>query len=175
MITIKNRLLKNWVNKGTEISGEFDQLWKTEGIQVYYTMSETKAAFADHTIRCLKIIPLRYMGGYGYKYTHNLTQTVTKMISTRNSSIDLIPKNGKKSDFLSLLYSETLRGFREPKFKIGDRIRILKYDLFFRKGKKPKFTQVVFKIIAISSRKPLTYTKKDEQDEIIHGKFYQKS
>ena len=32
----------------------------------------------------------------------------------------------------------------------------------------------VFEIVAISSRKPPIYTLKDEQDEIIRGKFYQK-
>ena len=59
-------------------------------------------------------------------------------------------------------------------FKIGDRVRISKYDLPFRKGYKPQYTQEVFEIVAISSRKPPTYTKKDEQDEIIRGNFYQK-
>ena len=39
---------------------------------------------------------------------------------------------------------------------------------------KPQFTQEVFEIVAISSRQTPTYTKQDEQDEITHGKFYQK-
>ena len=59
-------------------------------------------------------------------------------------------------------------------FKIGDRVRISKFDLPFRKGYKVQFTQEVFEIVAISSRKPPTYTMKAEQDEIIRGKFYQK-
>ena len=54
-------------------------------------------------------------------------------------------------------------------FKNGDRIRISKYDWPFKKGCKPQFTQEVSKIIAISSRKLLTCTIKDEQDEIIRG------
>ena len=48
------------------------------------------------------------------------------------------------------------------------------YDLPFRKGFKPQLTKEVFEIGAISSKKPPTYTIKDEQDEIICGKFYQK-
>ena len=75
---------------------------------------------------------------------------------------------------LSVLYSEPLREFRKPKFKVGDRVRISKYDSPFRKGKKPKFTTEVFEIVAISSKKPPTYTIKDEQVETIRGKFYQK-
>ena len=49
-----------------------------------------------------------------------------------------------------------------------------KYDLPFGKGYKPQFIKEVFGIVAISSRKPPTYTIKDEQGEIIRGKFYQK-
>ena len=136
-------------------------------------MSETKAAFAERTIRSLKNILYRYMEDNGYKYNQKLTQFVTTLNSRRNCSIDLIQKNVKNSDFLSILFSKSLREFRKPKFKIGDRVRIPKYDLPFRKDYKPQFTREVFEIVAISSRKPPTYTIKDEQDEIIRGKFYQ--
>ena len=88
--------------------------------------------------------------------------------------MDLIPKNVNNSDFLSILYSKPLREFRKPKFKVGDRVRISKYDFLFRKGYKPQFTEEVFEIVAISSKNPATYTIKDEQDETIRGKFYQK-
>ena len=54
MITKKNRPNKIWVDKGTEFAGEFQKLCKTEGIQVYSTMNETTAAFAERKIRCLK-------------------------------------------------------------------------------------------------------------------------
>ena len=174
MITKKNRPQKVWVDKGTEFAGEFKNICKAEGIQIYSTMSETKAAFAESTIRSLKNILYRYMEDNGYKYIHKLTQFVRTLNSRRNCSIDLIPKNVKNSDFLSILYSKPLREFRKPQFKIGDRVRISKYDLPFRKGYKPQFTQEVFEIVAISSRKPPTYTIMDEQDEIIRGKFYQK-
>ena len=75
---------------------------------------------------------------------------------------------------MSILYSKLLREFKKPIFKIGDRVRISKYDLPFRKGYKPQFTREVLEILAIAKRKPPTYTIKDEQDEIIQGKFYQK-
>ena len=144
MITKKNRPKKNWVDKGTEFAGEFKKLFKAEGIQIYSTMSETKAAFAERTIRSLKKILYRYMEDNRYKYIHKLTQFVTTRNSGRNCSIDLIRKNVKNSDFLSILYSKPLREFRKPQFKIGDRVRISKYDLPFRRGYKPQFTQEVF-------------------------------
>ena len=46
-------------------------------------------------------------------------------------------------------------------------------DRLGRKGYKPQFTQEVYELVAISSKKTPTYTIKDEQDEIIRGKFYQ--
>ena len=84
------------------------------------------------------------------------------------------PNTVKNCDFISILYSKTLREFKKPTFKIGVRVRISKYDWPFRKGYKPQFTREVFEIVAIATRKPPTYTMKDEQDEIIQGKFSQK-
>ena len=84
------------------------------------------------------------------------------------------PNTIKNCDFMSILYKKPLREFKKPIFKIGDRVRISKYDLPFRKGYKPQFTREVFEIVAIETRKPPTYTIKDEQDETSRGKFYQK-
>ena len=137
-------------------------------------MSETKIAFTERTIRSLKNIIYRYMEVNGYKYIHKLTQLVTTINSRKKCSVDLMPKNVKKSDFLSILYSKSLGDFRKPKFEIGDRVRISKFDLPFRKGYDPEFAQEVFQIVEISSRKPPIYTINDEQDETVRGKFYQK-
>ena len=84
------------------------------------------------------------------------------------------PNTVKNCDFMSILYSKPLRKFKKPTFKIGDRVRISKYDLLLCKGYKPHFTREIFEIVVIATRKPPTYTIKDEQDEIIQGKFYQK-
>ena len=51
MIPKKNRPKKIWVDKGTEFAGEFKKFCAAEGVQVYTTMSETKADFAERTIR----------------------------------------------------------------------------------------------------------------------------
>ena len=53
-------------------------------------------------------------------------------------------------------------------------MRISKYELPFRKGYKPQFTREVFEIVAIPTRKPPRYTIKEEQGEVIQGKFYRK-
>ena len=174
VITKKNRPKKIWVDKGTEFAGAFKKFCGAEGIHVCSTWSETKAAFAERTIQSLKILLYRYMEDFGYKYMHKLPQFITTSNSRRNSSIDMRPNTVKNCDFMSILYSKPLRNCKKPIFKTGDTVRISKYDLLFRKGYKSQFTREVFEIVAIATRKSPTYTIKDEQDEIIQGKFYQR-
>ena len=56
MINKRNRPEKIWVDKGAEFAGTSKKFCAAEGIQVYSTMSETKVAFAERTIRSLKIV-----------------------------------------------------------------------------------------------------------------------
>ena len=135
-------------------------------------MSETKAAFAERTIRSMKNILYRYMEVFGYKYIHKLPQFIATLNSRRNSSIDMRPNTVKNCDFMSILYSKLLREFKKPTFKVGDRVQISKYDFPCRKGYKPQFTGEVFEIVAVATRKPPTFTINDEQGEVIQGKFY---
>ena len=83
MITKKNWPSKVWVDKWTEIAGEFRKMRKAEGIQIYSTMSHTTAAFAEGTIRSLKNILHRDMDDYGYKYIHKLSQLVRTLTSRK--------------------------------------------------------------------------------------------
>ena len=80
-ITKRNRPKKIWVDKGTEFAGAFKKFCTAEGIQIYSAMGETKAVFAERTIRSLKNILYRYMEDYGYKYIHKLPQFITTLNS----------------------------------------------------------------------------------------------
>ena len=128
MITKKNRPKKIWVDKGTEYAGALKKFCAAEGIQVYSTMSETKAAFAERTIRSLKKILYRYMEDFGFKYKHKLPRFIAALNYRRNSSINKSPNTVKNCDFMSILYSKPLREIKKPAFKIGDRLRISKND-----------------------------------------------
>ena len=65
MTTKKNRPEKTGVDKVTEFALEFQKLCTVDGKQIYSTMSGTKAASAERTIRSLKNIIYRYMENYG--------------------------------------------------------------------------------------------------------------
>ena len=88
-ITKKNRSKKTWVDQGTEFAGEFKKICCAEGIEIYSTVSETKAAFAESTKCSLKNIVYRYMQDYGYNYFHKVPQFNITMNSTNNRSMNL--------------------------------------------------------------------------------------
>ena len=152
IITKKKIPKKIWVDQGTEFAGEFKNFCSAEGTEIYSTMSETKAAFAERTIRSLKNILYRYMQDYGYKYIHKIPQFIATMNSRNNRSIDMKPNHVMNSDFMSILFSKPLREYKKPKFGIGDRVCISKYDFPFRKGYKPQFTQEIFEILTIATK-----------------------
>ena len=174
MITKRKRPQSIWVDKRKEFAGEFKKFCNREGLQIYSTMSETNAAFAERANRSLKNVLYRYIEDYGYKYFHKLHQFVTTLNTRRNRSIDMKPSNAKNSDFMSVLYSKPIRDFNKPKFQVGYRARISKQDLPFRKGYKPQFTNENLKIVSLAARKPPTYNIQDEQGEGIKGKLYEK-
>ena len=156
MITKRNRPKKISVDKGTEFAGAFKKFCAIEGIQVYSTMSETKAAFAGRTNRSMKNTLYCYMAVFGYKYIHKLPQFINTLNSRRNNSVDMRTNTVKNCDFMSVLYSKPLQEFKKPSIKVGDRVRISKYDLPFCKGYKPQFTREVFEFVAIATRKAPT-------------------
>ena len=84
MITKKNRPKKNWVDQGTEFAGEIQNFCSAEGIETYSTISDTKAAFVELTIRSLKNVLFRNMEDFWYKYIHKLPQFIAKMNSGNN-------------------------------------------------------------------------------------------
>ena len=174
MIAKKNRPKKIWIEKGCEFAGALKMFYAAEGIQVYSTKSETKATFAVRTKRSLKNMLYGYMKDFGYKYINKLPQFITNLNSRRNVSITMRGNTAKNCDLKSIIYNKPLREYKKPTIKIGDRVRTSRYDLLFRKSYKPQFIREVFEIVAIATKKSPTYTIKDEQDEIVQGKFFQK-
>ena len=121
-----------------------------------------------------KHIIYRYIEDHGEKFINKLPQFVSTMNCRINRSIGKSPRDVKNTDFLSILYNKPLTRYKKLKFKVGDRVRISKNDIPFRKGYKPQFTDEIFEISAVSTKKPPTYIIKDLDKEEILGKFYEK-
>ena len=63
---------------------------------------------------------------------------------------------------------------KNPKFKVGDNVRISKYKNIFVKGYTPSWSEEVFIINKIKNTVPWTYAIGDLNCEKITGSFYEK-
>ena len=63
---------------------------------------------------------------------------------------------------------------KDPKFKVGDHVRISKYKNIFAKGYTPNWSEEVFVIKKVKNTVPWTYVVSDLNGEEIIGKFCEK-
>ena len=63
---------------------------------------------------------------------------------------------------------------KNPKFKVGDHVRISKYKNIFAKGYTPNWFEEIFVIKEIKNTVPWTYVINDLNGEEIIGTFYEK-
>ena len=63
---------------------------------------------------------------------------------------------------------------KNPKFKVGDNVRISKYENIFAKGYTPNSSEEVFVINNIKNTVPWTYAISDLNGKEITGSFYEK-
>ena len=63
---------------------------------------------------------------------------------------------------------------KDPKFNVGDHVRISKYKSIFAKGYTPNWSEEVFVVSKIKNTVPWTYVVSDLNGEEITGSFYEK-
>ena len=63
---------------------------------------------------------------------------------------------------------------KDPKFKVGDHVRISKYKNIVAKGYMPNWSEEVFAIKKVKNTVPWTYVINDLNGEEITGTFYEK-
>ena len=71
-------------------------------------------------------------------------------------------------------YNEDPSNKKNPKFKVGDNVRISKYKNIFAKGYTPNQSEEVFVIDKIKNEVPWTYVNNDLNGEEITGSFFEK-
>ena len=63
---------------------------------------------------------------------------------------------------------------KNPKFKVGDHVRISKYKNIFAKRYAPNWSEEIFVVSRIKNTVPWTYVINDLNDGRITGSFYEK-
>ena len=172
MISRKNTPEKLRVDKGTEYGGTFKKFCKEEDIEVYSSMSETKAAFAERAIQSLKDIVYRYIEDHGEKTVPKLQQFVSSLNCRKNRSIGKSSRDVKNCDFYQYCITNPSRNILNQNSELAKELEFRKNNPF-RKGYKPQFTDEIFEISAISTKKPPTSYIKDLEKKIL-GKLHEK-
>ena len=105
-------------------------------------------------------------------YICKLDDIVNKYNNTYHSTIKM-----KSVDVRSSTYIESSKEIisQNPKFKIGDTVRISKYRNIFAKGYVPNWSEEVFVIKKVKNTVPWTYVISDLKEDKIVGTFYEKS
>ena len=63
---------------------------------------------------------------------------------------------------------------KDPKFKVGEHVRISKYKYIFAKGYTPNWSEENFVVKKIKNTVPWTYVITDLNGEVIAGSFYER-
>ena len=82
----------------------------------------------------------------------------------------------KPDDVKRSTYTDSSKeiNYQDPKFKIGDNVRISKYKNSFAKSYTPSWSEEVFVIKKVKHSVPWTYVINDLNGEEIVGTFYKK-
>ena len=143
------------------------------GIEMYSTHNEGKSVIAERFIRTLKNKIYKYMTSISKNvYIDKLDDIVNKYNNTYHSTIKMKPVDVKSNTYID---SSKEINDKDPKFKIGDIVRISKYKNIFAKGYVPNWSEEVFVIKKVKSTVPWTYVISDLKEDKIVGTFYEKS
>ena len=164
---------KIWVDKGSEFyNASFKKWLQDNDIVMYSTNNEGKSVVAERFIRTLKSEICKYMTSISKNmYIDKLNDIVDKYNNTYHTTIKMKPINVKDNTYINTA-KETNN--KDPKFKVGDRVRISKYKNIFAKDYTPNWSEEVFVIKKVRNTVPWTYVINDLNGEEITGAFYEK-
>ena len=104
-------------------------------------------------------------------YFNMLDHTVNKYNNTVHRTIKMKPVDVENNTYVD---SKKEVNDKDPKFKVGDHVRISKYKNIFAKGYTPNWSEEVFVVSKIKNTVPWTYVINDLNGEEITGTFYEK-
>ena len=157
-----------------------------------YTLFNRKASVVERLNRTLKNMMWRYFDRHNTRQwihilddiTHNYNNSYHRSIKMKPNEVN---ENNAHEVWLTLYAENASTVPPEPKFKIGDIVRVEKYDAGTRhtKGYTINFTNEKFKIIGVYRGVPTMYNiqeieKENKQHEIlelgdkISGRFYER-
>ena len=149
----KRKPNKIWTDQGSVIYNTHFKKWlKDNNIEIYSTHHEGKSLVAERFIRTLKNKIYRHMTANSKNvYFDILDDMVGEYNKTYHKSIKMKPIDIKSDSFAE--YNKESNE-KDPKFKVGDHVRISKYKNIFAKAYAPNWSEEIFVIRKIKIQYP---------------------
>ena len=139
---------------------------------MHSTHNEEKSAVAERFIRTLKNKIYKHMRAISkIVYFDVLDDIVDEFNNTYHRKIKMKLIDVKSDSFAE--YNEESNE-KDPKFKVGDHVRISKYKNIFSKRYASNWSEEIFIAKKIQNTIPWTYVSSDLNGEEIVGSFYEK-
>ena len=144
---------KIWVDKGSEFCNAYFKKWlRDNDIVMYSTHNEGKSVVAERFIRTLKSKIYKYMTSISKNvYIDKIDDIVDEYNNTYHTTIKMKPIDVKDNTYIN---ADKEINNKDPKFKVGDCVRISKYKNIFAKGYMPNWSEEVFVIKKVKNTVP---------------------
>ena len=154
---------KIWVDKGSEFYNDFFKKWlKDKYIEMYSIHNDGKSVAAERFIRTLKTKFYKYMTSVSKNvYIGKLDDILDEYNNTYHRAINTKPVDVGDNVYIDF---EKRVNDKDPKFKVGDQVRISKYKNIFAKGYMPNWSEEVFIVSKTKNAVPWTYVINDLND-----------
>jgi len=175
---LKNKPDKLWTDQGSEfINKSFKKFLNEHNIEIYHVHNEGKACVIERFNRTLgNIIQQHLTSTSSNNYVNKLQQFINEYNNKNHATIKMTPLQGTDPAHSNLVLYNTHKNDKvniyEPKFKVGDRVRIYSYKTKFDKGTKANWTREIFVMSDVRHTNPITYKLTDLNGEDIIGSFY---
>ena len=126
-------------------NNKFKNFLKNNDIEMYSTHNEGKSVVAERFIKTLKNKIYKHMTTIGKNIYFNVLDDIVKNYNnTIHNSIKMKTKDVKNDNLTE--YIEEFNK-KNPKFKIGDHVRVSKYKNIFSKGYLRNWSEEIFLLI----------------------------
>ena len=159
---------KIWVDEGGEFYNRSMKSWlEKNDIEMYSTHNEGKSVVAERFIRTIKNKIYKHMTSISKNlYIDKLDDIVNEYNNTKHRTTKMKPIDVKDNTYID--FDKEVND-NDPKFKVGDHVRISKYKNIFA-----NWSEEVFVIKKIKNTVPWTYVTDDLNGEETTGTFYEK-
>ena len=135
-------------------------------------MKENLSKFAERFMKTLKNKIYKYMTAILKNvYIDKLDDIVKEYNNKYHTSIKMKPVDVMDNTYID--FKKEINN-KDPKFKVGDHVRISKYKNIFANGYMPNSSEEIFIIKKIKNTVPWTYVINDLNGEEIIGTFHEK-